>query len=221
MDVVTQMVHAYVQTSKGTKFPIIRIPSHGVEWVKWALDSGAAGIIVPMVSNAAEMESIIDRAIYPPGGRRSFGPFYAPFAHPDGPGAPGTGTAKYVQRAQKGEIAILPMIESREGLENVEAILGLEHVTGCLIGPADLRFSLNMPPALDGAEPEFNAAMKKIIDTAHRLGKIVGTVGLGEPVARKRAGEGIDFLVAAMDQNSIIAGLSQDLVAAQKGISKL
>jgi 2-keto-3-deoxy-L-rhamnonate aldolase RhmA len=142
MDIVTQMVHAYVQTSRGTKFPIVRIPSHSVEWVKWALDSGCAGIIIPMVSNAAEMGAIIDRAIYPPGGRRSFGPFYAPLAHPDGPGAPGSGVGTYVQRAQRGEIAILPMIESKEGLENVEAILGLEHVSGCFVGPADLRVSV-------------------------------------------------------------------------------
>lgn len=47
IDIVTRMVHAYVASSRGTKFPIIRIPSHGVEWVKWALDSGASGVIIP------------------------------------------------------------------------------------------------------------------------------------------------------------------------------
>lgn len=35
IDVVTRMVHAYVASSRGSKYPIIRIPSHGVEWVKW------------------------------------------------------------------------------------------------------------------------------------------------------------------------------------------
>lgn len=35
IDIVTRMVHAYVASSRGTKYPIIRIPSHGVEWVKW------------------------------------------------------------------------------------------------------------------------------------------------------------------------------------------
>lgn len=46
IEVVTQMVHAFASSSRGRGFPLIRIPSHGVEWVKWALDSGAAGIIV-------------------------------------------------------------------------------------------------------------------------------------------------------------------------------
>lgn len=214
MDVVTQMVHAYVQGSRGTKIAIIRIPSHGVEWVKWALDSGAAGIIIPMVSNAREMASILDRAVYPPGGRRSFGPLSAPFAHPNGPAG---GMGAYVERAQKGEIAILPMIESKEGLENVDEILGMDQVAGCFIGPADLRFSLGMAPAVDGPEPEFLNALKRIVDSGKKLGKVVGTMGMGEDHARKRTAEGMDFLLSTFDNGAMVAGMAQEIAAARRG----
>ena len=48
MEVVTQMVHACVASSRGSVYPLIRVPSHGVEWIKWALDSGAAGEEEPL-----------------------------------------------------------------------------------------------------------------------------------------------------------------------------
>src|ERR1700753_3649847 len=76
---ITAMVHATVAASGGSCAPIVRLPSHGVEWVKWALDSGAAGIIVPMVNCRAEVEDVVKRALYPPRGQRSFGPFRATF----------------------------------------------------------------------------------------------------------------------------------------------
>jgi 2-keto-3-deoxy-L-rhamnonate aldolase RhmA len=215
VDIVTRMVHAYVAHSRGTKFPIVRIPSHGVEWVKWALDSGAAGVIVPMVSNKREMEGIIDRAIYPPGGRRSFGPLSAPFADPNWPSG---GMGGYFQRALKGEIALLPMIESKEGLENAEEILSMDAVSGVFIGPADLRLSIGLPPAIDGTEPEFLNALKKITSTAKKYGKVVGCMGMGEVAAQRRAAEGMDFILSTFDNGAMVAGFAADIANAKKGV---
>ena len=217
IDIVTQMVHAFVAASQGSRFPIVRVPSHGVEWIKWALDSGAAGIIVPMVNNEREMHTIIDRAVYPPGGRRSFGPIYAPFAHPDGPES---GMAGYLERVANGEIAILPMIESREGLENVEAIMSVKGVSGIFIGPADLRLSLGMSAAVDGTEPEFVNALQKICQTGKRLGRVVGCMGMGEEVARKRAEEGMDFLLSTFDSGAMANGFAAGLATARTGVER-
>lgn len=104
-DMVTHMVHAYAAASRPrVRFPLVRIPSHGVEYVKWALDGGAAGVVIPMVGNAQEMRAILNRAIYPPQGARSFGPLYAPYADPDGPGG---GMEAYFAKAKQGDVAIL------------------------------------------------------------------------------------------------------------------
>ncbi|KAF7190001.1 2-keto-3-deoxy-L-rhamnonate aldolase [Pseudocercospora fuligena] len=215
IDIVTHMVSAYVTASSGSKFPLIRIPSHGVEWVKWALDSGAAGIVIPMVNDAAEMRAIIDKAVYPPGGRRSFGPIYAPFAHPEGSAS---GMAGYMERARSGDIALLPMIESKEGLQNVEEILSMPEVSGTFIGPADLRLSLGLGPAVDGDEPEFLEALAKIRTSAKKHGKVVGTMGMGQETAKKRAEEGMDFLLSTFDNGAMMAGWAKDLAAAKRGI---
>lgn len=134
----TEICHAVLTASQGACLPIIRIPSHGVEWIKWALDSGAAGIIIPMVNTADEMKAIINKALYPPHGARSWGPFHAPFGSLD----PSVGFPEYYQRAQSGQIAILPIIESREGVENAEAIMSVEGVTGVFVGPSAFGYHL-------------------------------------------------------------------------------
>lgn len=218
MEVVTQMVHAYIQSTRGAKFPLVRIPSHGVEWVKWALDSGAAGIIVPMVNNAREMEVILDRAIYPPGGRRSFGALYANFANPDDLRA---GAMSYFERAKRGDIAVLPMIESQEGLANVEEIMALDGVSGVFIGPSDLRLSLGLSAAADGPESVFLDALKKICVVGKKFNKVVGCMGMGEDHAAKRATQGMDFILSASDYGAVVAGFANDVAAARKGVQSV
>lgn len=172
-------------------------------------------MIVPMVGNKREMEAIIDRAIYPPHGRRSFGPFSAAFAAPDGPSG---GMGAYFQRAKRGDIALLPMIESKEGVENADEILSMDAVSGVFIGPVDLRLSLGLPPAMDGTEPEFVDALKKIVSVAKKHGKIVGSVGIGETIAQRRAAEDMDFLLSTFDNGAMASGFASDLAAARKGI---
>ena len=211
----TQMVHTVAATSRGSCYPLVRVPSHGVEWIKWALDSGAAGIIIPMVDDVVQMRAIIDRAVYPPAGRRSFGPFSAPYADPAGASS---GIAGYMERARRRDIAILPMIESREGLANVEDIAALEEVSGVFIGPFDLRLALGLPGALDGTEVEFTQALQKIIGAAHRHNKPVGTVAMGAETVQRRAVDGVEFVVSSSDSSVLATGFQSQLAAAREGI---
>ncbi len=164
----THLVHAVGAASKGTCAPLVRVPSHGVEWIKWGLDSGAAGIIVPMVNSGDEAKQIVQKACYPPLGQRSFGPMHAPFAHPDTDRTPG----EYFAKTAKG-VAIFPMIESAKGVQNAEQILGTEGISGVFIGPFDLRVSLGLPGG-DGSESAFEEALKTIVAAAKKLNKPVG-----------------------------------------------
>ncbi|KAK1770266.1 Pyruvate/Phosphoenolpyruvate kinase-like domain-containing protein [Phialemonium atrogriseum] len=79
----TTMVHAIAVGSYVRCASLVRIPSTGAEWVKWALDSGAAGIVAPMVQTAEEAERLVRFTRYPPLGQRSFGPFNAACATVD------------------------------------------------------------------------------------------------------------------------------------------
>lgn len=66
----TSIVHAIANASSNKTSSLVRIPAAGVEWVKWALDSGANGIVVPMVQSREEAERVVKYAKYPPVGRQ-------------------------------------------------------------------------------------------------------------------------------------------------------
>lgn len=206
-EITTQMVHAIVASSRGATFPIVRVPSHGLEWIKWALDSGASGIIVPMVNNKNEVERIIDGAIYPPHGSRSFGPARAPWGLPSGPKG---GVGEYFQRAKNGEVAIFPMIESRDGLANAEDIISTKGVSGVFVGPVDLRLSLGLS-GLDGTEPAFLEALGEICTLGEKHGKVVGSLAMSPDVVQKRTQDGMRFLVVSSDAGTLSAGLNTHL----------
>ncbi|PIA91609.1 hypothetical protein CB0940_09792 [Cercospora beticola] len=220
-DIVTQMVHGFMSVATtSVKHALIRIPSHDLAWIKWALDSGCSGIVIPMVNSATEMEAILDRSLYPPRGRRSFGPLYAPFAAGGNAASSYAGPGEYFQRARRGEIAIIPMIESKQGLENCDEILRLDGVDGVFIGPADLRLSIDLEPAIDGEEPEFLAALDKITKAAKKHGKVVGCMGIGEEASYKRGSEGMDFLLSTFDYGAILGGYNADLAKARSGVDR-
>jgi 2-keto-3-deoxy-L-rhamnonate aldolase RhmA len=208
------MVHAVTGASAGSCLPFIRIPCHTVEWIKWALDSGAAGIVIPMVNTAEEMEEIAANASYPPRGNRSFGPALAPFGDID---VTSTMTS-YLQKARDGEIALIPIIETAQGVQNVEAILSVDGVSGAFVGPQDLRLSLGLPAGRDGPEPEWNDALERILKAGKTVAKPIGSMGVGEELVRKRVACGMRFFLCTLDNQALIAGLSKDLAAARKGL---
>jgi 2-keto-3-deoxy-L-rhamnonate aldolase RhmA len=208
----TEMVHATVTASQGACVPIIRTPSHGVEWIKWALDSGVSGIIVPMVNNKAEMDEIVKRAKYPPRGQRSSGPFRTPFADLD---ERTTSFGRYLTERVK-DVALLPMIESVEGLENAEAILSTESVNGVFIGPVDLRNSMGLSGS-DGTEEEYVRALQKILNITKRLGIPAGILGSQDALSRQ-VEMGFDYFLLAGDAGLLVLGAELALNKAQASV---
>ena len=209
---VTALTQAIVAASAGQCVPVIRTPSHGVEWIKWALDCGAPGIIIPMVNNAIEAESIIQRALYPPRGQRSFGPFLAPFADTDS----SSDVAKYLSQKTV-TLAIILMIESVEGVKNAEEILSVKGVTGCFIGSFDLRSSLGLPGG-DGEEPEFIEALEKVLAIGRRLSLHIGTVASSEAAAKRKTEMGFSFLLTGTDSAFLVSGATHASQQATNGV---
>lgn len=210
---ITNMVHATITSSEGTCLPIVRIPSHGVEWVKWALDSGASGIIVPMVNTKEEAEGVIKRGVYPPGGARSYGPFRAPFANLSKHSTP----PQYKQETAK-DVMIFPMIESAEAVENAEAIMSVEGVTGIFIGPVDLRHSLGFSGP-EGVEGPYLAALEKVVKIGKALGKPVGILATKGSLCRLIS-MGFDYVMMAGGDSGILADAATLLVEDSKAALK-
>lgn len=141
-----------------------RVASHNSEMIKRLLDSGADGIIVPMVSSAEEVEKLISWCKYPPTGKRSFGVSR-------GQGY-GFDFDEYTSSWNESSTVVV-QIESIQGVENIEMILASQEIDGVLVGPYDLSGSLGIPGQLD--HPDVAQAVKKVIAACGRFGKACGT----------------------------------------------
>jgi 2-keto-3-deoxy-L-rhamnonate aldolase RhmA len=123
--------------------------------------------------------------------------------------------------AQNGGVAILPIIESAEGLANAEAIMAVRGVSGAFIGPYDLRLSLGLPGGVDGPEPEFQNALSTIVDAATKHGKVVGSMATSPEMVRRRTERGMTFLLVTLDYNVLVSGFASAVKDAKEAIKEV
>ncbi len=136
------------------------------------LDAGAQGIICPMINNRAEAEEFVSYMRYPPLGRRSFGPTRAAFAMPG-----------YTVGSTNAEVLALAMIETADGVENLDAIAATPGLDGIYVGPADLTLGTQngrLAPGMDREEPEMIAIIRRIAEVCRANG-IVACLHCGTP----------------------------------------
>ena len=92
--------------------PVVRIPANEGWMVKRALDSGAHGIVVPLLYTADDARKLVQTAKFPPVGQRGYGSPFTMHSFGDPTGA------EYLQQANDGLVTIV-QIETKEALENV------------------------------------------------------------------------------------------------------
>ena len=167
-----------------------RIASHNPEMIKRLLDSGAEGVIVPMVSSVEEVERIVSWVKYPPSGRRSFGVARAQ--------AYGDGFADYAARWNDLS-SIIIQIETVEGVDNIDKLLAFEEIDGAMVGPYDLSGSLGIPGQIE--HPRVAEAGRHVVEACARAGRACGTQ-LVDPDAQSMSqavADGYTFTVLSSD----------------------
>ena len=147
---------------------IVRVAWNDESQIMRALDLGAYGVIVPMVSTAHEAQRAAAAVRYPPAGIRSFGKVRSYYGTAGEP-AP--------------EPLCLVMIETAEALQNVDEIAATPGVDGLFVGPVDLAISLGQSPAMP-MTPDVLAAVGTVIAACRKHGKISGSATLGADNAR-------------------------------------
>jgi 4-hydroxy-2-oxoheptanedioate aldolase len=108
----------------------VRVPWNDEAAIMRALDAGAEGIIVPMVNSEAEARKAAGASRYPPVGFRSWGPLRS-----------GMAIAGFDPPTGNDRTVCLVMVETIEGVENLDAILDVPGVDGVMVGPNDLAIS--------------------------------------------------------------------------------
>ncbi|KAF8960435.1 Pyruvate/Phosphoenolpyruvate kinase-like domain-containing protein [Flammula alnicola] len=204
---------AAIQGARPTGGPsaIVRIPATGVtsslSWqIKNVLDGGAHGIIVPMVSTAAQAKDVVCDSRFPPIGRRGFG---SPFTH----GTWGVTSSEYLESAND-SILVMVQIENKEAVENVHEIASVEGVDVLFIGPYDLSISLGYPKPSPDPHPDIEKVIQKILHAAHGSGKKCAIYCTSGEQAAVRAKEGFDIINVTSDMGAMADGIAAQLAAA-------
>jgi len=188
----------------GGAAPIVRPAANEFWQIGRALDLGALGVLVPLVSSPEEAAAAVAACHYGPAGRRSYGPTL--ISRVVGSSDPST-----LER----EALCIVMIETREGLEQVEQIAAVAGLDGIYYGPADLAISLGVAPAEAADDPEHAAAIERICRAAEANGIAAGAhCGTGSQ-ARERAEQGFTFITITSDSRTLSAGVEQELAAAR------
>ena len=78
------------------------------------------------------------------------------------------------QKTANDEIILLPMIETKTAIGNIDAILAVEGLDGIYVGPSDLSFSYGKEPKLDVEDPEILAIYDKPITPTAKRGMPAG-----------------------------------------------
>jgi len=185
----TQLPDIFRALELGETLPLVRLAEGTEKECKQALDAGAAGVIIPMVGSAVQLSHTVSVCRWPPAGHRGVAFSRANMF--------GENFQQYFGEAQAP--LIIAMIESREGVKNIDEILQVEGLDAIFIGPYDLSASIGLTGNFE--HPDFAKEIKTITDAASRKNIPLG-IHVVEPsieLLRTRIAEGYQFLAYSMD----------------------
>jgi 4-hydroxy-2-oxoheptanedioate aldolase len=183
--------------------PLVRVAANRSDQIGKALDVGAEGVIVPMVNTVEEARSAVAACYYPPLGQRSCGPMRPAMLE----------GVEYLATANE-QIACLLMIETEEGLRNVEEIAAVPGVTGLFVGPVDLCYGLGLSP-MDFAHARFTEAVGRILSACVEHGIVAGMFGYTPEMAKNYLANGFNFASAGTDISFVREGVTRALAGAR------
>jgi 2-dehydro-3-deoxyglucarate aldolase len=120
--------------------PLVRLPENDASFARRVMDTGARGVIVPMVNSRKDAERVVEAVKYPPVGKRGVG---IARAHDYG-----RKFKEHVKRSND-DVLVVVQIEHIDAVKNVEGIFSVPGVDAYMIGPYDMSGSLGIPGQLD------------------------------------------------------------------------
>lgn len=160
---VSEVLRLIIAVEQRGAVPLVRLAWNDPIQAKAVLDSGAAGVLVPMVNTKADAELAVKMTKYPPLGIRGVG-----LARAQGYGEH---FDEYVQHANDDTLLIV-IIEHKDAVANIEEILSVPGIDGTFIGPYDLSMSLGFPGQL--GHPDCVAAKRHVLEATLARGLVPG-----------------------------------------------
>ncbi len=157
-------------------FPVLIRPiSYAYDQVRRAIDLGPCGLMIPSVENVEQLDIVRDAVLLPPRGRR----------RPGGWGNHWMDDFQYDTWKTQFEqhLVILPQIETKTGLANVQAIAAHELVTAIAVGPYDLSAELGC--CWQPADERLQSALAQIRAAGRSAGKNMWMIGNGPALTQQ------------------------------------
>ena len=200
-------VQAMLMASAATaSIPLVRVPANDLNAIERALDIGAMGVVVPMITSAEEARGVVRATRYPPDGTRSFGPMRATRYYLD--------AEDYVARSTENAIVWL-ILETRGAVAELEEIAQTPGIDGVIIGPCDLSLALGLDPLRDNREVEEIA--ERALAVGRRTGLAIGiNVASPEDLLRRRE-QGFTILDYGPDYRLLLESVRPALEALTVG----
>ena len=192
---------AFRSIALGQATPMARVRQNTFSLIGRLVDSGALGVVVPMVNSVEEAEAAAHAIRYPPRGGRSDGPFGAGFHGPD-----------YDSRIND-EVFLAVQIENIRAVEIAEEIMAVDGVDGCWIGPGDLRRSMGVDLNTSSGLEAHTQAILHAIEACRKTGKIPGISTPNAAVAQRWIDEGCLFVTAGDDGSWAVEHAKEQLRA--------
>ncbi len=177
--------------------PLARVGENDTLAIRQVLDLGAQGVIVPLIHTAEDAERAVAAAKYPPRGIRGYC-----FSRMNNWGKD---FDAYAAKAND-DIAVIVMIESRQGVENIDEILRVDGVDGVFIGPYDLSGSYGVPGEINHelVKNGCNQVLKACMKTGKSAGMHI--VLPSKVTIEKAVSDGFTFLALGVDTVFLSAG---------------
>ncbi len=199
LDYKDAMDHIRVVRETGTSI-ILRVPDIREDCIKRALDMGAHGVILPLPRWAADVERGFRYGRYTPRGTRGLGGERAVKW--------GLGFKDYLRIANE-ETLIIPMIETREAAEDIDAILAIDGLEAIFLGPADMSATFGHLGEWEGGDvAQLNLNLRQ---KAAARGIATGVVATSLEDARRRQDQGFGMIALGSDAGLLIRSLQQAL----------
>jgi 4-hydroxy-2-oxoheptanedioate aldolase len=183
--------------------PLVRVPANELSWIGKVLDSGAHGVIIPMVESRQDAERAVANCRIFPQGHRSYGPnrLRQVFG----------GDPDVLNR----EVLCIVMIETALGVEKADEICAVPGVNAVYIGPADLAITYGLPPGLDLHPGALADGVESVLKACEAHGIAAGIHCASGEAARSMVEKGFKMATIASDSMLLSAAARAALVVAR------
>jgi 4-hydroxy-2-oxoheptanedioate aldolase len=113
------------------------------------------------------------------------------------------------------QICVIVQIESRKGLENLDAILQVDGIDGVFIGPADLSAALGHRG--NPGHPDVQEIIISCIKKIRKAGKAAGILSADETLAKQYLALGTEFVAVGVDTSLLMKSMNMLLAKFKDG----